>query len=186
MPKLTNRRIFLMLITILIAQLSCDSPQAMTPEPEIADPGTSEPNPTPTIAPQGSECNATASLQVSSEITLQETNQYGTRGCEYSLTIKNTDAEHGVWVYFYQHDQDGYAHTEKSHWMGNILIAPGEEGEWTGSIYIYTDPDADGPLMSIPEKMTGVYDFPECAEEKQDASFFEQASTPLDAVCPME
>jgi hypothetical protein len=131
-------------------------------------------------------CGATQSLQVASEITVQETNQYGTRICEYTLTISNTDEDTGIWVYFYQHDKDGYAHTEKSHWMGNILIGPGEDGSWPASIYIYDDKDADGPVMSIPERIAGVSNIPECAEEKQDANFFELISVPIETVCPME
>jgi hypothetical protein len=131
-------------------------------------------------------CDATRYLQVSSEITLQETNQFGTRACEYRLNIRNTDPDSAIRFYVYQHDQDGYANTEKSHWMGNVLVEPGEEGEWTGSIYIYTDEDANGPVMSIPEKLAGVFDAPECTEAKQDESFFEQVFIPLDPVCPME
>ena len=131
-------------------------------------------------------CDATQSLQVTSEITMQETNQYGTRICEYTLTISNTDEDTGIWVYFYQHDKDGYAHTEKSHWMGNILIEPGKDGSWPASIYIYDDKDADGPVMSIPERIAGVFNIPECAEEKQDSNFFELISIPIEAACPME
>jgi len=131
-------------------------------------------------------CEATRYLKVSSEITLQETNQFGTRACEYRLKISNTHPDRAIRFDIYQHDQDGYANIEKSHWMGNVLIEPGEEGEWTGSIYIYTDEDANGPVMSIPEKLTGVFDVPECAEAKQDESFFEQIFIALDPVCPME
>ena len=131
-------------------------------------------------------CDATPSLQVTSEITVQETNQYGTRICEYTLTISNADENTGIWVYFYQHDKDGYAHTEKSHWMGNILIEPGGDGSWPASIYIYDDKDADGPVISIPERIAGVYNIPECAEEKQDSNYFELISIPIDAVCPIE
>ena len=131
-------------------------------------------------------CEATQYLQVTSEIAHQETNQYGTRMCEYNLTIKNTDENAGIWVYFYQHDKDGYARTEKSHWMGNVLIASNEEANWSGNIYIYEDKDADGPVMSIPEKIAGVYNIPECAEEKQDSNFFEMISIPIEMICPME
>ncbi len=70
--------------------------------------------------------------------------------------------------------------------MGNIPIKPGQEGSWTGSVYIYDDPDADGPLMSIPEKVAGVLDLPECADEKQDEKFFERIAIPVEAVCPIE
>ena len=131
-------------------------------------------------------CDATRFLQVAGEITAQETNQYGTRICEYTLTVSNTDEDTGIWVSFYQHDKDGYAHTEKSHWMGNILIKPGEDGSWPASIYIYNDKDADGPIMSIPEKIAGVSNIPECAEEKQDLNFFELIAVPIEPVCPME
>jgi len=134
----------------------------------------------------GQLCEATRYLQVSSEITLQETNQFGTRACEYRLKISNTHPDRAIRFSIYQHDQDGYANTEKSHWMGNVLIEPDEEREWTGSIYIYTDKDANGPVMSIPEKLVGVFDVPECAEAKQDESFFEQIFIALDPVCSME
>jgi hypothetical protein len=147
-----------------------------------------ETSPTQETSPStnSKSCDATRFLQVASEITVQETNQYGTRICEYTLTINNTDEDTGIWVYFFQHDKDGYAHTEKSRWMGNLLIEPGKNGNWTGSIYIYDDKDADGPVMSIPERIAGVSNTLECAEEKQDANFFELISVPMETVCPME
>jgi hypothetical protein len=163
-------------------------PDSSTPSNAIltAAPG-QEASPTQrTSQADSNACNATQYLGITSDFTRQETNQYGTRLCEYSLTIRNTNEEVGVWVYFYQHDKDGYAHTEKSHWMGNILTGPGADGNWSGSVYLYTDQDADGPVMSVPERLAGVYDIPECAGQKRDENFFEQISVPVDSVCPME
>jgi len=145
-----------------------------------------ETSPTQATSPSNSKtCDATQYLQVAVEITAQETNQFGTRLCEYTLTI-STDEDAGIWVYFYQHDRDGYAHTEKSRWMGNILVEPGGNGNWPGYIYIYNDKDADGPVMSIPERVAGISNIPECAEEKQDQDYFELISVPVEMVCPME
>ena len=91
-----------------------------------------------------------------------------------------------VKFFIYQHDKDGYANTEKSRWMGNVLVEPGKAGEWTGSIYLYTDKDANGPVMSIPEKLAGVFDTPECAGAQQYENYFEQVFASLDLVCPLE
>jgi len=152
--------------------------------PPIANPN--EAATAPETSLPGESCDATPHLQVTREITVQETNQFGTRACEYRLKISNTHADKSVRFSIYQHDKDGYANTEKSHWMGNVLVEPGQAKEWTGSIYIYTDKDANGPVMSIPEKLAAVFDVPECAEAKQDESFFEQVFIALDPVCPME
>jgi hypothetical protein len=159
----------------------------------IEDTSTATNTPASVIAPtqgasqaEGNTCDATQYLGVTSEVTRQETNQYGTRLCEYSLTIRNTSEDAGIWVYFYQHDKDGYAHTEKSRWMGKVLVGPGTDTDWSGSVYLYTDQDADGPLMSVPERLAGVYDIPECAGQQRDESYFEQISVPVDPVCPME
>ena len=130
-------------------------------------------------------CNATPYLNIDIEITLEETNQFGTRACEYKLVVFNT-SDKPLRIYAFQHDQDGYALTDKTRWMGNLLVEPSQAGEWPGSVYIYTDPDADGPLMSIPLKIAGVFDSPECAEERQDESFFEQVAVPVGSVCPEE
>ncbi len=178
MSKRSYRQILPLLLILLILSVSCLSmPGAKNPwvaaEDEFQD--------LDRVA-----CDGTSSLAIIGTITSQGTNQYGTRYCEYSYTIKNNQEDTGVRVYFYQHDQDGYAHTEKFHWMGNIPIKPGQEGSWTGSVYIYDDPDADGPLMSIPEKVAGVLDLPECADEKQDEKFFERIAIPVEAVCPIE
>ena len=175
--KTNNHRIYLV-AAIVIISLGCVTTPGEAPPWEAVDEELQDLN--------RNACDGTPSLAITSAITNQETNQYGTRMCEYTLTIKNTKGDIGIWVYFYQHDKDGYAHTEKSHWMGNILIESGKEENWSGHIYIYDDKDADGPVMSIPEKIAGVYDIPECAEEKRNENFFELISIPLEMVFPIE
>jgi hypothetical protein len=178
MLKLNARNIFLPILSIVIASISCISTPGETAPWVAADEELQDLN--------KKTCGATLYLDVTSKITRQETNQYGTRLCEYKLKITNTHQDGSVRFYIYQHDQDGYAHTEKYHWMGNMLIEPGKEGEWSGNVYLYTDKDADGPVMSVPEKIAGVFDSEDCALEKKDAKFFEQVSIPIDPVCPME
>jgi hypothetical protein len=176
-----------MILVMMIASLSCGGPPPLSPSQ--SDGSTSQPLESieeATALPIETRCYATPYLIVSSEIKLQETNQFGTRACEYRLTIRNNSPDEAIWFYVYQHDQDGYANTEKSRWMGNVYVEPGKTAEWTGSIYIYTDKDANGPLMSIPEKLAGVFDTPDCVEAKQDENLFEQVAMPLDPVCPME
>ena len=175
MLKLNIHSTFFAVLALVIASLSCSGG---APPADATEEGLQK---TDQLA-----CDGTAYLIVTGEITSQGTNQFGTRGCEYVLKVKNNDPEQAINFYIYQHEKDGYAHTEKSHWMGNIQIAPGQEATWPGSIYIYTDPDADGPVMSIPEKIAGVYSTPECADKRQDLEFFEQSSIPLNPVCPME
>ena len=178
MSKNNIHRIFFAVLALVVASLSCVS------APGGASPGDTSPD---GLQEAGQfACDGTAYLIVTGEITSQGTNQFGTRGCEYVLKIRNNDPERAINFYIYQHEKDGYAHTEKSHWMGNILVEPGQVGTWTGSIYIYTDPDADGPVMSISEKIAGVYNLPECAQKRQDEKFFEQVSIPLDPMCPVE
>jgi hypothetical protein len=187
MANRTISKITLMILVLIIVSLSCGGPPPASPsESDSSIQQPQEPVEEKSSSPEVGDCDATRYLQVSSEITLQETNQFDTRACEYRLTISNTHTDKAVWFYIYQHDKDGYANTEKSHWMGNLLVEPGKEGEWTGSIYIYKDEDANGPVMSIPEKLAGVFDAPECAEAKQDINFFEQVFVPLNPVCPME
>lgn len=176
-PKVHTRSSYLALLVMLIASLSCvttpgEAPPIVAADEEIAN--------LIQVA-----CDGTSSLQVTSEITSQETNQFGTKVCEYTLKITNNHEDAAIRFYIYQHDKDGYQRTEKSHWMGNVLVEPGKVGGWPASIYIYSDPDADGPVMSIPEKIAGVYDTQECAGERQDEKFFEQISIPIEAVCPV-
>lgn len=139
-----NLRILASLIVFMTINLSCLN--CSTPS---IKPGS---NP---LLDNDSDCGATQHLEVNGKITLQETNQLGTRLCEYTLTIHNK-ADEEIWFYIYQHNQDGYQNTEKYQWMGNFPIAPGEDAEWTGYIYIYTDKDASGPVMSIPERLAGL------------------------------
>jgi hypothetical protein len=134
----------------------------------------------------GSSCDASQSLQISTGITKQEINQYGTHLCEYQLTVTNTGKDIGVWVSFYQHDIDGYAHTEKSRWIGNILVEPGGNTNWAANVYLYDDADADGPLMSVPEKISAVINTPECAEERINSEYLDQIAIPVDILCPLE
>ena len=187
MANLNKHKTTMIILVLTIVSLSCGG---LPPASPLDNDGNTQ-QPQETVkeiasSPGVSGCNATQYLRVSSEITLQETNQFGTRACEYRLKIVNTHPDQAVWFYIYQHDKDGYANTEKSRWMGNVKVEPDREEEWTGSIYIYTDKDANGPLMSIPEKLAGVFDSPECAEVKQDENYFEKVFIQLHPVCPME
>lgn len=135
---------------------------------------------------EGASCAASDQLQVEAQITLQETNQFGTRICEYVLRVRNTSPDREVWFYIFQHDRDGYARTEQSDWKGNVQLAPGAQAEWQASVNIYADPDADGPLMSVPEKIAGVFGESGCSEARQNVSYFEQVAIPLKQVCPLQ
>jgi hypothetical protein len=170
--------LLLVLLAVVLASLSCVTSPGNTP-PWLA--GDQEAQNLIQSA-----CDGTSALRVTGEITLQETNQFGTRACEYDLKVTNTNPDTPVRFYIYQHDADGYQHTEKRHWMGNVLVAPGATQTWHGSIYIYSDKDADGPLMTIGEKIAGVFDTPECADERQDEKYFEAVAFPLESACPLE
>ena len=172
-----NKSLFGVIVTIL-ASLSCVSTPGEAPPWVAADQESQDLLRT--------ACDGTPFLVVTSSITKQETNQYGTQLCEYTLTIKNTGSENSIGIYIYQHDKDGYAGTEKSHWMGNVLVSPDEEGNWLGNVYLYDDKDANGPVMSVPEKIAGVFNISECNEEKQDTNFLESIAIPIEAVCPIE
>ena len=178
MQSFRNRKYLLFLLCLLVISLGCiNMPGDIVPW-QAADQELQ--------AAAEDACNATAYIEITHEITLQETNQFGTRACEYTLQIKNMHPDSAISVVFYQHDKDGYANTENSHWMGNSHIKPGENAEWNASVYLYTDPDANGPLMSIPEKIAGVYDIPECSDETQDETYFDKIAVPVTPVCPME
>jgi hypothetical protein len=135
--------------------------------------------------PISSACDATQHLFITSEITQQETNQFGTRLCSYQLKIYN-NGDSVVWFYIHQHEKDGYQGTEKRQWMGNFPIDPGKDVEWQGNISIHTDEDFKGPVMSIPEKIAGIYGTPECETAKMNQKYLEQISVPINPVCPME
>lgn len=177
MLRMKYSRIYMAFIILMVASLNCGNAPEDTPPWRT----TEELQEASRFA-----CDGTPYLIVTGEITNQGTNQFGTRSCEYILKIRNNDPEHAINFYIFQHDKDGYARTEKSRWMGRTLLEFGQEATWPASIYIYTDPDADGPLMSIPEKIAGVYNLPECAQLQQDEEFFEQISYPVESVCPME
>jgi hypothetical protein len=132
-------------------------------------------------------CDGTQYLQVGSQITKEETNEFGTFICDYTLVIRNTHPTDAIWFYVYVHKADGYQHTEGFDWMGGYPIAPGTSTDWFGSnIAIYTDKDFDGPVMSIPEKLAGIYDSPECAEYRTGDTVKETIAIPINPVCPME
>ena len=183
MAKTSLRNLFLAITALIITALSCNQPNRQSGTPGLStEPGDLG----NTTGEQSDSCDASRFVQVSSQITRQETNQYGTRSCEYVLTIKNTSDFYNVWVYFYQHDKDGYQHTEKSRWMGQTQIRPGDETEWRGQISIYDDKDADGPLMSIPEKLAVVDESPSCAASRKNMDFLDTIAIPLTPVCPLE
>ena len=188
--KITRNHTFILIgITILaLTQVLCKMPmkedEALDVAEEVLDEIAEDLE--NEIAPaQVDSCDGTYHLYVDSQITEQETNQFGTRLCSYKLTITNNGDE-VVWFYIYQHDKDGYQRTEKSQWMGNFPINPGENIEWQGTISIYTDEDFDGPVMSIPEKIAGVYGTPECVESRQDEDFHEKIAVPIRPACPLE
>lgn len=173
MQKSKNLPMLFAVLALAAASLCCNVPGA-SPTEEI------------TPLPDADACYATPYLSVKSQITTQETNQFGTRLCDYKLEITNANPETAINFYIYQHDADGYQGTEEYRWMGNVRLGVVETGEWQGYVYIYTDPDASGPLMSVPVKIAGVFDEPQCAEEKQDLEYLEEISIPVEAVCPME
>jgi hypothetical protein len=131
-------------------------------------------------------CNATPFLSVSSTITRQETNQFGTQLCDYQLEIENGHLVTPIYIFIYLYDADGYAHTEEFRWMGIKHLASGETGNWDGYVYTYSDPDASGPVLSVPMSIAGVLDEPQCTDKRQDLDYLESISIPLDLVCPME
>jgi hypothetical protein len=178
MTKRDVRTSLLVVICSVMVTLSCVSSPGEAPPWVAADDELHDLNRT--------ACDGTPSLVVTSTITKQETNQFGTQMCEYTLTFRNSNPERDLWIHVFQHDQDGYAGTEDSQWMGNILLGANEEENWFGYVYIYEDEDASGPVMAVPEKMAGVYADPECSEENQDLNFLELISVPLEAVCPRE
>lgn len=178
MPTHRIGRILAAVLAIGLASLSCMNQPGNAP-PWIA--GEIE------VQELGREaCDGTPYLSVQAEITSQGTNQFGTRFCEFTLYITNTNPEQPIHFYIFQHDQDGYAGTEGSQWMGNIQLDPVKKGSWNGSIYIYDDQDASGPVMSLPERIAGVFSGPECKNERQDETWFEEIAVPLKAVCPTQ
>jgi hypothetical protein len=128
MSKPSICSIFLAVPALTTASLGCVTILGETPPWVAADVELQDRN--------RNACDTTQYLQVTGEITTQGTNQFGTRSCEYRLRIKNSNKTDAVRLYVYQHEKDGFALTEKSHWMGNVRVDPGKEGEWTGSIYI--------------------------------------------------
>ena len=135
-------------------------------------------------------CNATQYLHTSGVNLQQEINQFDTRLCGYTLRITNTHPTAPIRYFVYQHDRDGFQHTEGYMWLGNYPLQPGIGTDSLGRIAIYTDKDADGPVMSIPEKVAGIYDSPECSiyykDAKFDEDFLEKIAVPIVPVCPVE
>ncbi|MBT3315836.1 MAG: hypothetical protein HN390_14610 [Anaerolineae bacterium] len=147
------------------------------------------------LAPSAQACNATQYLSATGANLEQETNQFGTRMCKYSLRITNTHSITPIRYYVYKHDRDGYQHTEGYLWMGGLSpLAPGTGTDWPGKISIHTDKDFDGPSMSIPEKVAGIFDTPECSVyykvdkdySKFDQNFLESIAVPVSSACPLE
>lgn len=171
MSRTASRPLLAALFVLILAALGCE--QSNVP-------------PTPEYVPDAYACDATPYVSVTGGITLQETNQFGTRACEYTLVVTSAHPDTPIRFYIFRHDRDGYQGTESSRWTGNFLIQPGRSETWTGSIYIYSDPDASGPVMAIAERIAAVFDTVECAAQRRDLNFLQEISIPLGPVCPIE
>jgi|SaaInlStandDraft_3_1057020.scaffolds.fasta_scaffold137480_2 hypothetical protein len=90
----------------------------------------------------------------------------------------------------YQYEKSVYMGTEGYQWMGNFPLSPYGETDWQGRIAIYNEKDAQGPVMSIPEKVAGIFDTPECSVYFKDAVFDEEflksIAFPVSSPCPLE
>ncbi len=136
--------------------------------------------------PSSKSCDATQYLQVTSSITKQETNQFDTRICEYTLNIQNTHPTDSIRYYVYQHNKDAFQYTEGFSWLGNFPLNPGTGTDSLGSMTVHMDKDASGPSMSIPEKIAGIYASPECSQYYMDENFLVEIAKPVSSACTLE
>ena len=113
-------------------------------------------------------CDASAYLEVKAEITKDQVNQFGTRECQYKLTITSLDVV-SIWPYIYRWEEDGYQNTKEGEWLSYEELGPGESREWSGMHITYTDPDASGPYVLEFQRIAGVTDSPECQALNSEA-----------------
>ena len=138
--------------------------------------------------PTGNEsdpCAATAALRSTTEILLEETNEYGTRICRYNLVITNESVE-PVWYYVYMRIEDGFQGTADAYWSGNFPIAPEDSTEVFAQVAVYVDEDASGPSLMMPVRLAGVSGAEACAERRMDAPFLERHAVPLPVPAPCQ
>ncbi len=131
-------------------------------------------------------CEATEYLSVTPAITKEETNEFGSYLCNYSLTITNTHPGQPIRYFIYQHSEDGYQGTKSDEWMNNFPIAPGGSLDWQGYVPLYTDPDASGPVMRTATYFGGIFDTEPCSKLFINETYLFTLSNPLLMTGPVE
>jgi hypothetical protein len=132
------------------------------------------------IIPILEECDATSSLTTETTLTLDTINEFGTRLCEYKMVITNDLTNSAVFPLIYVHQLDGYQDLDTGKWLLPGETAPLTSIEWAGYVYIYTDPDATGPVAQVAERIAGVYSNSECISSRSDQNFLKMISVELD------
>jgi len=184
--------IIALLAGVTINQFNQMVDEARNPQEAVVleDEGAADEQPAASASEAGS-CNATQYLQVTGVVvTEQYTNESGTRICNYTLGLKSVHPTDPIRYFYHRHSKDVYQGTENYQWMGNFPLAPFAETEWFGNIAIYNEKDAQGPVMSIPVKVAGIFDTPECSVYFKDAvfdeAFLESIAFPVSSPCPLE
>jgi hypothetical protein len=126
-------------------------------------------------------CNATASLEVVAAPTLDEINQFGTRLCEFKLTITNTSLTKRIAPVVNRYEEDIYQKTKTSQWLNFDSLEPGSARILPANIYTYTDPDATGVVMEIYDLIAGVVDTAECSNLMYDKDYYVNIAVSFDA-----
>jgi hypothetical protein len=168
MRKIESRLALIALAALFIA-LACTFSQIQRPVHENQE-----------VSP----CDGTEDLQPFPRITQQSVNQFGTKLCDYTITITNNHASKTIQPVIYIHHADGYQQIDESKWVVYQSLAPGESLDVTGNVYIYTDPDATGPLMTEIEQIAGVFDEAECKASEKDSTFLKNVAMAVGRICP--
>jgi hypothetical protein len=135
-------------------------------------------------APPAQEaCNATEYLLVTSEIQQNETFPSGTRHCNYYLYITNAHPDTPVWLFIYQHYEEGRWEMSDE-WKSSIRLTPGMEEDWYCYVAI---PEGDAPHgVSVAKRIAGIFDRPECGYLMEDDEYREEISVPVESRCPTQ
>jgi len=160
--------------------------------PPVEEGGGGEENPAPVLEQESASpnedesdisatCNATQYLQVTSEIVEQETSEFGTQVCKYTLTATNIHPDTTVWFFFYEHEEFGEA-VNKDFWGG--LIVNSGQADYIRFANVIADREDVASMIQFATKIAGVFDLPECLDLQQNDSYLEEIAIPVEPLCP--
>ncbi len=161
---------------VLLASLACQTLQSIPAE-----------HPPVVQSLSYADCNLTSWLTPSARLTRDETNELGTRLCEYTITLVNKHPSQPILPVFYQLHSDGYQNVHEHVWDDLPPIQPGASYEWWGNVYSYTDPDVSLPVAQVGVAFVGLKnDYGTCTALKNEPDVLKTLSSPLpEAPCQL-